>query len=223
MFKFKGISSKDMQVVVEEEELFIAKAAQKYEQIDIEGRDDAIFNELGYAPVERPICVQCLNINKIDDILAWLDGGGEFEYKGRKTIARFYSESEPRRSSCIRIIDTTFIRAPFWYKANENYLTADTKILNEGNKLSRPLIRLERSTKEYVELTINDVRFKYNFNEDAYVEIDCEKKTVEYENLDRNRQIEIGYNFPSLKVGENNITVHSGACVIKVLRKDRWL
>lgn len=124
MFKFKGISSEDMQVIIEEEEHFIARASQRYETIEIEGRDGAIFNELGYSVVERPIYVQCLNINKIDNILAWLNGEGEFEYKGRKTTARFYSELEPQRSSCIRIIDTTFIRDPFWYKANEKYIIA---------------------------------------------------------------------------------------------------
>lgn len=128
MFKFKGISSKDMQVVVEEEEHFIARASQRYEMTEIEGRDGAIFDELGYSVVERPIYVQCLNINKIDDILAWLNGEGEFEYKGRKTTARFYSQLEPRRSSCIRIIDTTFIRDPFWCKVNEDYqLVKDRK------------------------------------------------------------------------------------------------
>lgn len=52
MFKFKGISSKDMQVVVEEEEHFIAKASQRYEMTEIEGRDGAIFDELGYSVVE---------------------------------------------------------------------------------------------------------------------------------------------------------------------------
>lgn len=128
MFKFKGISSKDMQVVVEEEEHFIARASQRYEMTEIEGRDGAIFDELGYSVVERPIYVQCLNINKIDDILAWLNGEGEFEYKGRKTTARFYSQLEPQRSSCIRIIDTTFIRDPFWCKVNEDYqLVKDRK------------------------------------------------------------------------------------------------
>ena len=122
MFKFKGISSKDMQVVIEEEEHFIARAARRYETIEIEGRDGAIFEELGYSYVERPIYVQCLNVNKIDNILAWLDGEGEFEYKGRKTTARFYSELEPQREGYIRIIDTTFIRDPFWTKLDDEYI-----------------------------------------------------------------------------------------------------
>ena len=131
MFKFKGISSTDMQVVIEEEEHFIAKASKRYEVTEIEGRDGAIFDESGYSYVERPIYVQCLNLNKIDDILAWLDGEGEFEYKGRKTIARFYSELEPKREGYIRIIDTTFIRDPFWIKANEEFVTVKESKVTE--------------------------------------------------------------------------------------------
>lgn len=131
MFKFKEISSTDMQVIIEEEEHFIARAAKRYETIEIEGRDGAIFNELGYSYVERPIYVQCLNIDKIDDILAWLDGEGEFEYKGKKTTARFYSELDPQREGYIRIIDTTFIRDPFWIKANEEFVTVKESKVTE--------------------------------------------------------------------------------------------
>lgn len=224
MFKFKGISSKDMQVVVEEEEHFIARASQRYEITEIEGRDGAIFDELGYSVVERPIYVQCLNVSKIDDILAWLNGEGEFEYKGRKTTARFYSQLEPQRSSCIRIIDTTFIRDPFWRKVNEDYqLVMDGIIKNEGNIKSRPILRLEKTDSESVDITINDVRFKYNFNNDEYVEIDCENKEVKYDGLGRSRNIEIGYVFPGLDVGDNKVIINDGDCIVKVLRKDRWL
>lgn len=223
MFKFKGISSDDMQVVVAEEEHFIAKAGQKYEMIEIEGRDGAIYDELGYSVVERPIYVQCLNIKKIDDILSWLNGEGEFEYKGRVTKARFYNQLEPQRISCIRVIDTNFIRDPFWYKANDNYIEVTDNILNEGNIISRPIIRLEKTDSDEVEITINDIRFKYDFGNDDYVEIDCDKKTVIYENLNRNRQIKIDYKFPHLNLGENNVIFNSGTCNIKVKRKDRWL
>ena len=164
MFKFKGISSNDMQVVVEEEEEFIARAAHKYEQIDVDGRDGAEFNELGYSVVERPIRVQCLNVDKVDEILAWLNGEGEFEYKGRKTIARFYSELEPKRSSWIRIIDTTFIRDPFWYKANEEYLL----VKDDKNKnVSGESIHIEDSSDARCELEIGgnqqqEIRDGYN-------------------------------------------------------------
>lgn len=224
MFKFKGISSEDMQVIIEEEEHFIARAAQRYEMTEIEGRDGAIFDTLGYSVVERPIYVQCLDINKIDNILAWLNGEGEFEYKGRKTIARFYSELEPQRNTCIRIIDTIFIRNPFWTKVNDEYITVTDTVFNEGNIESRPIIRLEKTNSNTVDVTINGINLQYNFNEDQYVEMDCEDKTIEYEGLNRNRQMIIGYDFPKLNIGENTIIFSSGtSCTVKIKRKDRWL
>lgn len=223
MFKFKGISSEEMQVVVAEEEHFIARAAQRYETIEIEGRDGALFEEQGYSYVERPIYVQCLNTDKIDDILAWLNGEGEFEYKGRTTIARFYSQLEPQRNACIRIIDTTFIRDPFWYKASDEYIKVTDNIVNEGNVESRPILRLEKSIDNEVDITINNVRFIYSFDEDAYVEIDCENKTTKYKGLNRNRQVEIGYEFPKLNIGNNQVIFNFGSCNLKVKRKDRWL
>lgn len=224
MFKFKGISSEDMQIVIEEEEHFLAKASQRYEVTEIDGKDDAIFDELGYSYVERPIYIQCLNPNKLDDILAWLDGEGEFEYKGRKTITRFYAELEPKRIAGIKIIDANFIRAPFWVKAEDNYVIVTTNVQNEGNKSSRPIIRLEKGIDDNIEVTLGGVRFKYTFSEnDTYVEIDCEEKTAIYEGLNRSRNLEIGYKFPKLEVGDNTIVTHSGTATIKIKRKDRWL
>lgn len=223
MFKFKGISSKDMQVVIEEEENFIARAAQRYETTEIEGRDGAIFDEQGYACVERPLCIQCLNVDKIDDILNWLNGEGELEYKGRKTNARFYGSLEPERKSCIRIIDTNFIRDPFWYKVDDEFTEVTNTVTNEGNIESRPIIRLEKGLSNSVEILVSNVRFTYDFKDDNFVEIDCEEKTVKYNNLNRSRQIIIGYDYPKLDIGENTIIVYSGDATIKMKRKDRWL
>lgn len=223
MFKFKGISSKDMGVIIEEEEHFLARAAKRYEMTEIEGKDGAIYEELGYSSVERPIKIQILDISKLDEILAWLNGEGELEYKERKTIARFYNELDPERKACIKVIDTTFIRDPFWYKAIDEFSNVSEDITNIGNIASRPIIRLEKVNTDSIDLTIGGVRFLYNFGEDSYVEIDCEKKDILYDNLRRNRQIKIGYLFPKFEVGNNIITVHNGDAIIKVKRKDRWL
>lgn len=223
MFKFKGIQSDKMGVIIEEEEHFIAKARQRYETLEIEGKDGAIFESLGYSYIERPIKIQIIDISKLDDILAWLNGVGEFEYKGRKTVARFFSELSPNRSANIKIIDTNFIRDPFWYKADDEYIEIIDKVSNEGNIESRPIIKLEKKDSNSVDLTINNSRFIYDFKEDEYVEIDCDEKTVTYDNLNRNRQIQIDFEFPKLKIGENIVTINSGDCSIKIKRKDRWL
>ena len=102
---------------------------------------------------------------------------------------------------------------------------ADTteKIPNEGNVYSRPILRLEKTICNEVDIMIENVRFQYDFNDEEYVEIDCEEKEVKYEGLNRNRKIQIGYEFPKLKAGENRIKMYKGDCIIKVKRKDRWL
>lgn len=222
MFVFKNISSTDMNVVEQEEE-FLSRAAQRYETTEIEGKNGAYFEENGYSVVEKTIKLQVLDENKIDKIFEWLNGMGTLEYKGRITKARFYSELSPVRSSNIKIIDATFIRNPFWTKKRDEYITVVDKIYNEGNIYSEPIIRLEKKSSNTLDVTINDVRFSYNFNNESYVEINCEEQTVEYEGLNRNRKIEIGYKFPNIAVGINKIMMHSGDAVIKIKKKDRWL
>lgn len=107
---------------------------------------------------------------------------------------------------------------------NLKYLEdTDEKVENQGNIYSKPIIRLEKTVFKEVEIAINGIRFKYNFEEDDYVEIDCEEMTVQYEGLDRNRRLVIDFEFPKLKEGNNDIIMYNGDCIIKCKRKDRWL
>lgn len=223
MFKFKGISSKDMGVVIEEEDLFLARASQKYENIEINGRDGAIFNEYGYSNIEIPMTIQIINTNKLDQIFSWLNGPGIFEYKDRVTTAYFYNEISPQRVVTIKVAEITFIRSPFWLRKNDEFEVVTNKVINQGNIYSKPIIRLEKGNSSIVELTISGIRFIYNFQEDPYVEIDCENYYASYENLNRNRNLEIGFEFPKIMPGTNSITVHSGDSIIKIKNKDRWL
>lgn len=223
MFIFNNISSTDMEVIIEEEEHFLGKASQRYVRSEIEGRNGALFDEQGYTVIERPMKVQILNLDKLDKILGWLNGVGTLEYKGRITKARFYNEIDPIRTANIKIADVTFIRDPFWNKKRDDFIEVTNIILNEGNIYAEPIIKLKRNTLDKIDITINDVRFIYNFNNEEYVDIDCEEQIVEYEKNNRNRQIEIGYKFPTIKPGENKIIVHSGDARIFIKRKDRWL
>lgn len=223
MFVFKGISNIDMDVVIEEEEQFLGKASQRYSQTDIEGYNGAYFEEQGYSVIERPIKVQVLNNDKLDKIFQWLDGAGILEYKGRITTARFYTDLDPVRNACIKIIDTNFIRDPFWLKKRDDYIAVKDLVINEGTVYSEPIIRFEKQQSDKIDITINDVRFVYNFKGESYGEIDCKEGIATYDNLNRNRQLEIGYKFPKLEPGENKIIVHTGDAIVKIRRKDRWL
>lgn len=223
MFVFNGISSKDMEIIVEEENNFIAKARQRYNQTDIDGMDSAYFEELGYSPVDKTIKIQILNPKKIDNILAWLNGTGDLIFNNRITKVRFYNEIEPVRIANIFTADVNFSRNPFWNKYYDEFVTVNNLIINDGTVYSKPLIRLEKLDSEYIDLTINNIRFIYRFKDDSYVEIDCERKTEIYEGFNRSRQIEMGFQYPKLNPGENRVLINSGNATIKVKRKDRWL
>lgn len=223
MFIFNNISSLDMQVIVEEEDQFLGRASQRYVRTEIEGKNGALFEEQGYTTIDKQIKVQILNLKKLDKILAWLNGVGILEYKGRITKARFYNEIDPVRTASIKTADISFIRNPFWTKKRDEFIEITNTVFNEGNVYSEPIIRLKRNTSDDIDITINDVRFIYHFNNEEHVDVDCEEKNAEYDGNNRNRQLEIGYKFPTIQPGENKIIVHSGDAEIFIKRKDRWL
>lgn len=226
MFKFNGISSDDMGCIVEEEALLLTRSSQSTEIISIEGRDGSEIDYLGYRNVEIPLSIQLLEKNKLDKIYSWLNGTGQLVYKGKKTKASFPYEISPQRTASIYILGINFIRSPFWTLENDEFLdiTSQTSVINEGNVYSKPIIRLEKQASNTVEITIGNIRFIYEFPDDEnYVEIDCSAETVLYDNLSRNRQIEIGFAFPTLPVGESSVIIHSGDPIIKIKEKDRWI
>lgn len=219
MFKFKGISSDDLKVIAVEED-FIARAPLLVEPITIEGKDGEEFIELGYGSLEKELELQILDVSKVDEIMAWLNGAGDLEINDRVTKAHFYDGFDVNRFVTLKKAEVSYIRDPFWYKTNDLYEGVTTSVINEGNIYSKPLIKL--SGAGTVDITINGVRFTYTFI-DPYVEIDCEEMTEKYDGLSRSRNIEIGLEYPRLNPGANEIILHSGTSTVEMKRKDRWL
>lgn len=223
MFVFNGKNSKDFNIVVEEIDNLIKKAAHIHEIVSIEGKDDAEYIPLSYAPVDLTLKLQLLDPNKIDDVFQWLNGIGELEFKDRVTKARIFAELAPVRASIIKIIDVDIIRSPFWYKKHDYYVEATTKIINGGNVYSKPLIKLTKQNSDFIEIKVGGSQFKYNFNNEAYSIIDCDEKIATHNNLSRNRQLEIGYEFPILQPGINEVSILAGDATVEFKRKDVWL
>lgn len=223
MWKFKGISDDQMRVVAQEEH-FKAKASQRLSEIVVDGKDGIDYEELGYANIQRSIFLQMLDTSKLDEILAWLDGEGDFEFEGKVTKARFSFETSPERYVTRFNATVDFVRSPFWYKKTDMFIQIIDKVINQGTVYAKPVIRLERNLTDSIDLSIGGVRFQYNFPiGESYVEIDCDKMSEMYEGLSRSRQIEIGFNYPMIQVGTSLVNVHTGDAVIKIKRKDRWL
>lgn len=223
MFKFKNINSKDMGVVVEEQDALIVRASQKHEVISVDGMDGGNYRTLGYAPVTISLDLQITDITKIDEILAWLNGDGILEFEGRKTQARFYNSINPKRAVLIRLIQAELIRDPFWYKVIDDYITVKNTVTNEGNVYARPLIKLEKGTLDKVEIKINGIIIEYDFKGDAEVVIDCETMNAYFDGFIRNKNLKVGFNLPVLLPGTNTIEQTAGDATIKIKRKDVWL
>lgn len=219
MFKFKGISSDHMKVIAKEED-FIARAPQRFEEVPVEGSDGTILIPLGYGQIQKELDVQILDVNKVDEVLSWLNGEGELEFNGRVSKVYFYDGFDVNRFVTLKKAKISYIRDPFWYKNDDFYVSVTTGVINEGNIYSKPTIKLTGSGT--VDMSINGTRFKYTFT-DPYVEIDCDRMKETYNGLSRSRNIELGLEYPHLIPGNNPVVIYSGICTIQMKRKDRWL
>lgn len=223
MFKFKGKSSREFNIVIEEPENLLKKSLQSYEVISIEGRDDADYIPLGYKSVEVSLKLQLLDPKKLDDVYHWLQGEGLLEYKERVTKARFFSEMDPLRASTIKIIDVSLIRSPFWRPKYDYFVESFDNIANLGNVKSKPIIRLSRTNEDVIRIKVNDITFKYDFKGEESALIDCEEMSASFDGLSRNKRLEIGFQFPELYPGRNEVKVIDGDAKIEFKRKDVWL
>lgn len=220
MFEFNGISNEDLKVVPVEENFF-SRAGILYEPITIEGKDGTDFYEIGYTNVEKDLELQILDVSNVDSIMQWLNGSGILKFQGRETIARFYGGFDVNRFVSLKKAVVSYIRKPFWTKADDFYVPVTTIVINEGNIYSKPIIKITGTGT--IDITVNGNRFTYIFDTEPYVEIDCEEMTEKYNGLSMSRHISMGLEYPKLKVGANTVTLHSGSATVEMKRKDRWL
>lgn len=224
MFYFNDIFSKDMKVVLEEEVNLLTKANKLYESLNEGENYNLDFVESGYDVVNGNIVLSVLDKSKLDDIKKWLNGKGILKYKDRITKVAFYESYQVQRAATIYKLSINFLRSPYWLKANDDYEVCTDSILNTGNVESYPLIKLEKNTSKKIDITINGVNLIYTFpDNEEYVIIDCQSGNAFYDNLYRNTNLSISFEFPKIKPGINAININQGDSIIKVKRKDAWL
>lgn len=220
MFVFKGISSEDMGVVAEEEDFF-KKSSLSYEEISVAGVNGSVYA----ANSGRKDVISSFNIflirDNTDDVMAWLDGEGIFEFNGRAVEMLIYDQVEPLRSSNIKTATINYIRRPIWSDANDYYLQCYGTVQNHGNTVAYPIIHLIGSGK--VDISIGSIRFQYDFKNDKEVYIDCMKKQETLNGTKKGRNITIGFEYPFLQIGTTDVSTHSGMCEIYFKRRNAWL
>ena len=221
MFNFKEKSSVDMGVFAKEED-FLGKAAMKTETITIAGKNGSDIIEHGYDNFQSSLSDVTFLDEQIENSIGWLSGKGELIYRDKKTMIEFHDTYTVKKRRVP--FSMGFTRSPFWYKLNDTYIEPELgKITNEGTAKSNPLIKLTKVLSPSCEFRVNGTQFKYTFTTENSVVIDCDEKNAHFNNLLRNRNLEIGFKFPELSVGDNTVVVISGDAKIEFMRKDVWL
>lgn len=208
-----------MKVFVAEEN-FLGKAQMKYNLVEVDGRNGEEVIPLGYSNFNSTLS-NVVAMGNLEQTLEWLNGKGTLEYMDRVTTIHFLDSYEIKKRN--KPFTIPFIRSPFWYKKDDEFVTVTTSVTNEGTYQSQPIIRLERDLVDVVEIKIGGTTLEYDFNGEPYVEIDCVEMEAKYDGLLRNRKLKIGYEFPILQAGVNAIETTKGSSIIKFKRKDVWL
>lgn len=221
MFYIDNISSEDMHIFAEKED-FLSRASIDYEEIKIEGKDGEDLIEKNYLNVMGEITIY-LQTNNLDKLYPLFTGKHILRVEDKETSIYFYDMAETFRYGSNNAFSLGYIRSPFWHIYNDSYVIVSDKVVNDGNVYSRPIIKLTGSPNTDVDLTIAGVRFKYHFDMDDCVTIDCNTMEETYEGISKSKNIEIGFDYPKLKVGDNEIFIHSGKVIIEMKRKDSWL
>lgn len=213
-FVFNGKSSDQYRVLMHTEWLDISPSIN-YEKTDIEGRDGAIYEALNYQDINRSVPCTMLDRDLLPQIIKWLKGSGVFEFNGRYRQARIYDQIDFDPIG-LKHADFAipFIFEPFWYKKDQFAQYTDI-VRNNGDIYSVPIIRLKGSGTGSV--TVNGLTFGVSFDSDHQIVIDCKEKTE-----DKPKCITIGFEYPTLNPGENEISYSGGITSIEIMRKDRW-
>lgn len=213
-FVFNGKSSDQYRVLMHTEWLDISPSIN-YEKTDIEGRDGAIYEALNYQDINRSVPCTMLDRDLLPQIIRWLKGSGVFEFNGRYRQARIYDQIDFDPIG-LKHADFAipFIFEPFWYKKGQFAQYTDI-VRNNGDIYSVPIIRLKGSGTGSV--TVNGLTFGVSFDSDHQIVIDCKEKTE-----DKPKCITIGFEYPTLNPGENEISYSGGITSIEIMRKDRW-
>lgn len=224
-FTFNGVTTESMGIVVNSIQSYV-KPQVKTEVIEVEGKDGAEVKEYGYAPYVLKAKITLLDLTKIDDVIAWLNGSGQLiideddsHCRNVKIISTInYDFFVQLKSATVEF----YVYDPFRYLVfdlPQTITTFPNSITNTGNVYSKPLLTIIGSGS--VSITINGTTFSYNFPLTESVTIDCEKMDAYYTGLLRNQYMS-GY-FPVLKVGSNAISVTGTVTSIKFEKYSRWL
>ena len=222
MFKFNGISSDDMGVIAEEEDFF-TRAPIRFNKTNIDGMNGSLYHtDNVLEDVKMQFKIQLIKDN-YDEVLKWLKGKGIFEFRGRVTEAFFFDELHLERKACIKVATVNCIRRPTWTDANDTFKTVTNNVMNLGNTIAYPIIKITAKPNVAVSVSVGSKHFYCQLEDNGSVIIDCQNMTETDENGNSvSQNVTMGFDYPKLLPGSNDVFANaSPPCDVKIEIKNR--
>ena len=227
--KFNDIDSRTIQGLLISELPPISKPKMRIKETEIDGVDGSFIEELGYETYDKTLVIGLRGKYDIDEVIEYFTGEGTMVFS-----------NEPDKYYKVRIIGQVDYERLLRFKTAKikmkvqpyKYLYKEPKqefekpvgsiiLVNNGLETSKPIIHIIGSGT--IEFKMEDITiFSYTFPEgDTEVTIDSEKQDAYLGTELKNRNMT--GEFPTLKVGKNNITWSGAITSIEVTPNSRWL
>lgn len=227
-FEFNNKKSTEFSSIVVQELPDIVRAASKYKKTEIEGRDGAIYDEIGLSDISKTIIIGLKNANEIDSINEWLIGSGDLILSNepdKRYKAKFYEEIAWQRTGRFRVGKVKCLCEPYKYERYQEIVYIDNpnaiNINNKGNTISKPFFKIT-GTGTSTLLIDDSETITITFGEaESRIEIDSEKELCSINGTKSNR-ICNGH-FPVFEPGTHVLTYNGGNITrIEVNTRSRW-
>lgn len=222
-FMFNNVLSEDYLIVNTLPSIF--KPERDVEKIEIPGRDGFLTNDLGsYKGIVKTVECTIRNLDDIDFISNWLDGGGEVIFSNEPD--RKYKATIINQIEFSKILDEfrsfiiLFECQPHKYSLDNDIiaLTTGGTIYNKGNVKSKPIINIYGTGS--ITLTINGNIINLT-NVVGYVTIDSELIDCYKDTLLKNN--DMSGEFPELVPGNNIITWTGTVTKVEIIGNWRYV
>lgn len=205
---YNGINSKQFKSLIVNRLPEIVRPARKFNKVQVDGKDGAIYEELGYDDSSRTMEISVRNYSEIDQILSWLTGEGYAIFSNepdKKYYIRLYNAIGMEKLIRYGQASISFICSPYKYLNGEKS-TTELIVNNEGTEIAKPYMKIIGSGST---ILLIDGKEVCTLNiDDGYLEIDSESMECSKDGVLKNRKM-LG-NFPEFSPGQHVISFQGG-------------
>ena len=221
MVKWNNIELGTKGIVVEKTPT-ISKGKKRIDIYTIDGRNGYLSIDKGtYEPFSVSISCHAKGTANFDEIKAFLDGYGTLTFDGLREYTAIVNNAIPfEKVQMFKSFMIQFMVNPIAHDITPSTidLLYNSTFTLGGTYKSNPVLEITSSGD--VEITINNQSFTLNDTDGTYV-LDCENKVITKNGVNASN-IMLG-DFPSFKVGENEVSVEGSVSVLTATYKKAYL